>query len=140
MGEDVSGSEEEGEGCPKISSTNFDIKKRKRQTIYHMKESGCGGDFHSCDFGNVFVDTQPHPFLPKGEEWQTEGKKGYCVKLSFFVRGVVDWRPPGRWVHISHKQFVVHIPETFHQVLGETMEVSGEFMLIGEKLLRQLTT
>ena len=130
----------EDETCPKIPSSIFDIKKRKRQTIYHMKEVGCGGEFHSCDFGNVFPNANPQPFLSMGEVWKTEGKKGYSVKLSFLIEGVVDWRPPGRWVHVSNKRFVVHFPEVFHQVLGETMEISGEFILIGEKMLRQKKT
>ena len=131
---------EEEEGCHGFSSTTFDIEKRKRQAISQLMETGHDAIFHSCDFGGVLGKIDKKPFLEKGRGWVTEGKKGFKVGICLTIKGVVDGDPPGRWIHTSQKRFVLYFPKEFHQVLGETMEISGEFIMVGEKPLRQKKT
>ena len=124
---------------PELPSSPFCVVKKKKQSVYHMFESGLGLP-HDCDFGRVMKRNLVKPFLGKDQLWVTEGKKGFEVELNFVLYGVVEQSPSCHWVHITSKSFKIPVPTIFHGILGNEFVVEGHFAMVGEKPSRMKRT
>ena len=142
----LSGGEEAGETGdggddyqPELPASVFRVSKKKKQTVHYILE-WADDIIHTCDFGIELLDKNRRPFLTKDSPCAYEGKKGFCVELVMYIKGVVDQNPTGRWVHFARKRFSIDFPPHFHPVLGRKMIIDGHFVIVGEKPSRMKKT
>ena len=101
-----------------------------------MMESG-GGLEHSCLAIRIPREMPMRPFLPRGRTWESPGTGGLEVTIRFYIGGMVDQCPGGRWEWVGRKTAELMVPDALHFVFGRCFKIDGWFRIMGEAASRR---